>query len=275
MAQKGETSMNDPVLYQKDSQGIVTLTLNRPETRNPLTDRDMLDSILDALARLEADESVRVAILTGAGKAFSSGGKMQAMRTGGGLKEELSVRTRGNYKRGIQLLPLAFAALEVPVIAAVNGPAIGAGCDLTCMCDLRIAGESARFAESFVKIGLVSGDGGAWLLPRVIGWSKAAEMALTGDMIDAAEALACGLVSKVVPDATLMDEARALALRIAVNPPFAVRMTKRLLWEGRHAGLASVLEMAAPMQALAHATADHSEAVEAFLEKRTPVFKGD
>ena len=143
------------------------------------------------------------------------------------------------------------------------------------MCDLRIAGESARFAESFVKLGLVSGDGGAWLLPRVIGWSKAAEMALTGDMIDAAEALACGLVSQVVPDSELLDSARALARRIAANPPFAVRMTKRLLWEGRSAGLASVLEMAAPMQALAHATSDHHEAVEAFLEKRNPQFKGD
>jgi enoyl-CoA hydratase/carnithine racemase len=267
--------VSDPVLYEMNEHGVVTLTLNRPESRNPLTDADMLEGVLAALARLERDEQARVAILTGAGSAFSSGGKMQAMREGGGLKEALPARTRGNYKRGIQLLPLAFAALEVPVIAAVNGPAIGAGCDLTCMCDLRIAGESARFAESFVKIGLVSGDGGAWLLPRVVGWSKAAEMSLTGDMIDAAEALACGLVSKVVPDAELMDEAHALARRIAANPPFAVRMTKRLLWEGRSSGLASVLEMAAPMQALAHATGDHAEAVEAFLEKRKPEFRGD
>lgn len=267
--------MSDPVLYEMDGDGIVTLTLNRPEVRNPLTDADMLDAILAALERLEADAKARVAILTGAGKAFSTGGNMHAMRTGGGLKDALPARTRGNYKRGIQRLPLAFAALEVPVIAAVNGPAIGAGCDLTCMCDLRIAGESAQFAESFVKIGLVSGDGGAWLLPRVIGWSKAAEMALTGDAIGAGEALACGLVSQVVPDGELLDAARALARRIAANPPHAVRMTKRLLWEGRSAGLANVLEMAAPMQALAHATGDHAEAVEAFLEKRSPQFKGD
>ena len=267
--------MSEPVLYEAGADGVVTLTLNRPETRNPLTDADMLDAILAALARLEADPAARVAILTGAGKAFSSGGNLHAMRTGGGLKDALPARTRGNYKRGIQRLPLAFAALEVPVIAAVNGPAIGAGCDLTCMCDLRVAGQSARFAESFVKIGLVSGDGGSWLLPRVIGWSKAAEMALTGDAISAAEALACGLVSQVVPDAELMDAARALARRIAANPPYAVRMTKRLLWEGRRADLASLLEMAAPMQALAHATGDHDEAVEAFLAKREPKFKGD
>ena len=267
--------MTDPVLYETDAEGIVTLTLNRPEVRNPLTDADMLEAILAALARLDADPSVRVAILTGAGKAFSTGGNMQAMRRGGGLTDDLAVRTRGKYKRGIQRLPLAFAALEVPVIAAVNGPAIGAGCDLTCMCDLRVAGQSARFAESFVKVGLVSGDGGSWLLPRIIGWSKAAEMALTGDAISAEEALACGLVSQVVPDAELMDTARALARRIAVNPPYAVRMTKRLLWEGRRADLATLLEMAAPMQALAHATGDHSEAVEAFLEKREPKFNGD
>ncbi len=267
--------MSEAVLYETGDDGIVTLTLNLPETRNPITDPDMIEAILAALARLENDPAARVAIVTGAGKGFSSGGNINAMREGGELTDALPVRTRGNYRRGIQRLPLAFAALEVPVIAAVNGAAIGAGCDLTCMCDLRIAGESAKFAESFVKLGLIAGDGGSWLLPRVIGWSKAAEMALTGDMIDAAEALACGLVSKVVPDAELMDAARTLARRIAANPPHAVRMTKRLLWEGRRADLATLLEMASAMQALAHATGDHSEAVEAFLEKRDPVFRGD
>ena len=167
------------------------------------------------------------------------------------------------------------ALLPVPVIAAVNGPAAGAGCDLACMCDLRIAGESARFAESFVKLGLIAGDGGSWLLPRVVGWSKASEMALTGDLIDAHEALACGLVSKVVPDAELLGAARALARRIAANPGYAVRMTKRLLWESRRADLATVLELAAAMQAAAHTTGDHAEAVDAFLDKRPPAFKGD
>jgi enoyl-CoA hydratase/carnithine racemase len=267
--------LTDAVLYEADAEGIITLTLNRPEMRNPITDKDMLDALLAALERLEGDPAARVAILTGAGKGFSSGGNVQEMRPGGNINAGTPVRTRIAYKRGVQRLPLAFAALEVPVIAAVNGAAIGAGCDLTCMCDLRIAGESARFAESFVKLGLIAGDGGAWLLPRVIGWSKAAEMALTGDMIDAAEALACGLVSQVVPDADLMDAARALARRIAANPPHAVRMTKRLLWEGRRSDLASLLEMAAAMQAAAHTTDDHSEAVEAFLAKRKPVFKGD
>jgi enoyl-CoA hydratase/carnithine racemase len=143
------------------------------------------------------------------------------------------------------------------------------------MCDLRIAAASARFAESFVKVGIIPGDGGAWLLPRLIGYSRAAELALTGDMIDAAQALSIGLISRVVPDADLLTEARALAERIAANPPHAVRMTKRLLLEGRHTRLDTLLEMAAAMQSLMHATADHREAVNAFLEKRPPRFTGD
>jgi len=126
-----------------------------------------------------------------------------------------------------------------------------------------------------VKVGIVPGDGGAWLLPRVVGFSKACEMAFTGDMLNAAEALACGLVSRVVPDAELLDAAKALAERVAANPPQAVRMAKRLLLEGRSVKLDTLLEMSAAMQALAHATGDHREAVNAFLEKRKPVFRGD
>lgn len=267
--------MSDAVLYDRDEHGIVTLTLNRPELRNPISDMEMVTAMLAALEQLENDAEARVAILTGAGKGFSSGGNINEMKPGGTLNTGSPVATRAGYKKGVQRLPLAFAALEVPVIAAVNGAAIGAGCDLTCMCDLRIASENARFAESFVKLGLIAGDGGSWLLPRVIGWSKAAEMALTGDMIDAAEALACGLVSQVVPQDQLMDAARALAMRIAANPSHAVRMTKRLLWEGRRSDLASLLEMAAAMQAAAHTTHDHAEAVDAFLEKRAPDFRGD
>jgi enoyl-CoA hydratase/carnithine racemase len=267
--------VSEPVIYTPAEDGIVVLTLNRPETRNPITDAETIAAILAALDRLDNDPEARVAILTGAGKGFSSGGNINEMRPGGNLNAGSPIKSRRNYKIGVQRLPLAFAALEVPVIAAVNGAAIGAGLDLTCMCDLRIAAESAKFAESFVKLGLISGDGGAWLLPRVIGFSKAAEMALTGDMIDAREALECGLVSKVVPDAELMDAARALAARIAANPTHAVRMTKRMLWEGQRVDLASLLEMAAPMQALSHTTADHAEAVEAFLAKRQPKFRGE
>jgi enoyl-CoA hydratase/carnithine racemase len=160
------------------------------------------------------------------------------------------------------------------VIAAVNGPAIGAGLDLACMCDIRIASESARFAESFVKLGIIPGDGGAWLLPRIIGLSRAAELTFTGQMIDAQQALAWNLVSQVVPGESLMETARGIANAIAANPPHAVRMAKRLIREGMHSRLDTVLEMSAAFQALSHQTADHREAVAAFVDKRPPVFTG-
>jgi enoyl-CoA hydratase/carnithine racemase len=268
--------LDDPVLYENDGDGVVMLTLNRPGMRNPISDIDVVEGLLGALDRLERDEAARCAILTGAGTAFSAGGNLKMMKPGvGGLNGKTPTATRINYKHGIQRLPLAFAALDVPVIAAVNGPAIGAGLDLACMCDLRVAGEGARFAESFVKLGIIPGDGGAWLLQRIIGWSKAAELTLTGETIGAAEALACGLVSKVVPDSELLDAARAMAGRIACNPPHAVRMAKRLLWDARRNDLASVLEMSAAMQAIAHTTRDNAEAVDAFLEKRAPKFTGE
>jgi enoyl-CoA hydratase/carnithine racemase len=266
--------MTEYVLYEQDGP-LVTLTLNQPEQRNPISEAGMVDAIVAALERVQGDVSVRVAILTGKGTAFSSGGDLRKMQEAAAERAARPYTTPFYYKGGIQRIPIAFERVDVPIIAAVNGPAIGAGLDLACMCDLRIAAESARFAESFVKVGIIPGDGGAWLLPRIVGYSMACEMALTGDTLNAQEALACGLVSRVVPDAELMDAARALAQRIAVNPPYAVRMAKRLLMEGRHVRMDTLLEMSAAMQALGHATADHREAVNAFLEKRKPVFKGD
>jgi enoyl-CoA hydratase/carnithine racemase len=265
--------MTDKVLYHQDG-GIVTITLNDPAMRNPISEKDMVDAIVAALGRLNADPSVRVGILTGAGSAFSSGGDLRAMRDAAEARAKAPASTMHYYKEGIQRIPLAFERVDVPMIAAVNGPAIGAGLDLACMCDIRIAGESARFAESFVKVGLIAGDGGAWLLPRAVGYSMACEMAFTGEMIDAREALARGLVSRVVPDGELLAAARALADRITVNPSHSVRMTKRLLMEGRNVRMDTLLEMAAAMQSLVHATADHREAVAAFLEKRPPRFSG-
>lgn len=265
--------MTDQLLVKKDGP-IVTLTINRPDIRNAISDEEMIDALVDAIGALNADQEARVAILTGAGTAFSSGGNVKKMREGGGMFAGSAYDIRNGYLRGIQRIPLAMYELEVPIIAAVNGHAIGAGCDLACMCDIRIAGKSARFAESFVKIGIIPGDGGAWFLPRAVGMSKACEMAFTGDPIDADEALACGLVSKVVPDDNLMDEAMALARRIAANPPHALRMGKRLLREGERTSLQTLLDMSASMQALAHKTEDHAEAISAFLDKRKPIFKG-
>jgi enoyl-CoA hydratase/carnithine racemase len=254
--------------------GITTVTLNHPEKRNPISDLPMIDALEEVMRAADADVHVRAVILTGAGSAFSSGGDIAKMVPGGGLRDALPAQTRRNYRDGIQRLPLLFQALDVPVIAAVNGPAIGAGCDLACMCDIRIASDTARFAESFVKIGLVPGDGGAWLLPRVIGFPRATQMALTGEMIDAAEALAIGLVTKVVPPEELMSAAQTIARAVVSNPPHAVRMTKRLLREAQTASLQTVLEMSAALQAIAHETMDHAEAIEAFKAKRPPEFKG-
>ncbi len=265
--------MTENIVYKKDGH-VVTVTLNRPEIRNAISDDDMIGDLVGAIQRINADPEARCAILTGAGTAFSSGGNVKKMRDGGGMFEGSAYDLRNGYLQGIQRIPLAMYELEVPIIAAVNGPAIGAGCDLACMCDIRIAGRSAKFAESFVKLGIIPGDGGAWFLPRAVGSSKAREMAFTGDMVDAEEALACGLASKVVDDDKLLEAANALAGRIAANPPHALRMAKRLLREGERTTLHTLLDMSASMQALAHKTDDHREAVEAFLDKRKPVFKG-
>jgi len=262
------------LLLCEQRDAVVILTLNLPEKRNPISDDEMVEALVTKLESLDRDPGVRAVILTGAGSAFSAGGDIKKMAAGVGLRDPLPAQTRRNYKTGIQRLPLMFEALEVPVIAAVNGPAIGAGCDLACMCDIRIAAESARFAESFVKIGIVPGDGGAWLLPRVIGFARASELALTGETIDARQALEWGLVSRVVPDSQLMETAQGIAQKIATNPPHAVRMTKRLLRQAHNATLAATLETSAAMQALAHATADHEEALRAMLERRAPEFKG-
>jgi len=262
------------VLSEIDEDGIVTLTLNDPATLNAISDLPMVDALVDAVVAAERNPDARVIVLTGAGKAFSAGGNIKKMGQGQGLYDTLPARTRQNYKHGIQRIPGAFEALEIPVIAAVNGPAIGAGCDLTLMCDLRIAGESAKFAESFVKLGIVPGDGGAWLLPRVVGFSKACEMALTGEAVDALEALRIGLVSQVVADNALLDAAKALARRIAVNPTHAVRMTKRLLRTAGQHHLDSFLEVSAAYQALAHATADYNEGLAAMRERRPAKFTG-
>jgi enoyl-CoA hydratase/carnithine racemase len=264
------------LLIQEQDGHILTITLNLPEKRNPISDNAMVDALCGAFEAADQNVDVRCVILTGAGTAFSSGGDLKMMRAGaGGLRSGNPVETRRNYKYGIQRLPLMFQALEVPVVAAVNGPAIGAGCDLACMCDVRVAAQSAKFAESFVKLGIIPGDGGAWLLPRIIGFSRAVELSLTGEMVDADEALRIGLVSHVVPDADLMIRAREVAAKIAANPPHAVRMAKRLLREGQTADLKNILEMSAAMQALAHATKDNDEAIEAFIGKRVPVFKGE
>ncbi|MBA4751098.1 MAG: crotonase/enoyl-CoA hydratase family protein [Sphingopyxis sp.] len=261
-------------LIQRQLDGhIATLTINRPETRNAISDPDVLESLLAALDWIDSEQAVRVAILTGAGTAFSSGGNIKA------IKSDIAYQggaagSRRFYRNTIQRLPERFERLEVPVIAAVNGPAYGVGCDLACMCDLRIASRSAVFAMSFVKLGLIPGDGGAFLLPRIVGHARASEMTLTGEALDAETSLSIGLVSKVVDDDALMPEAHRMAALIAQNSPVAVRLARQLLRKCHGASLPHTLELSANYQALAHASDDHKEAISAFVEKRPASFGG-
>ena len=196
------------------------------------------------------------------------------MRDKGGAFAGSGVSIRERYRNGIHKIIRSIWGIEIPVIAAVNGPAIGLGNDVACLADTRIASETAIFGATFLKIGLIPGDGGAWLLPRVIGMARASELLYTGDTIDAQTALQWGLVSKVVPAATLQDEAMKLANRMAAQPPDVLRMTKRLLREGQSASFDNIMELSAAMQALAHHTQDHAEAVTAFFEKRPGDYMG-
>ena len=266
--------MGDFVVIEQRGR-IAILTLRHADVLNAVTSLEDCDDMVAAIERIDQDDSISVAILTGEGRAFSAGGNIRAMKERTGIGPQgTPAATRLNYRRGVQRIPRAFQNCEVPIIAAVNGFAIGLGCDLACFCDIRIAAESASFASSFIKLGLVPGDGGAWALPRAVGFAKAAEMMLTGDTIRAAEALAIGLVSRVVSDDKLLDQALAIADRIAANPPRSIRVAKRLLVEAQDMRLDQVLEMSAAYQALVHETPDHFEAVDAFLEKRKPAFEG-
>lgn len=264
--------MGEKILYERDG-AIVTLTLNEPETRNAIAD-EMIAELVEIVAGVNADPLVSCVIVTGAGNGFSSGGNLKEMQRREGHFDETGWRARRKYRHGIQKIPLALYDIECPTIAAVNGPAVGAGCDLALMCDIRIASEKATFAESFLRVGLVSGDGGAWFLPRVVGLSRAYEMTFTGDFLDARQAQEYGLVSRVVPHEALLDEARALAGRIACHPPHALRMTKRLIRKADQMSLDDSLEMAAAMQALVLQTDDHKEAYQAMLAKRKPSYRG-
>lgn len=266
--------MSEAPFLQIERDGpVVIATLNRPDERNAITKTAYSEEIAAFCADMTRDMSVRAIVLTGAGTAFCAGGNVKHMRDKAGMFAGAPYALRNSYRTGIQLIPAALHDLEVPVIAAINGPAIGAGLDLACMCDVRVAADTAIFAESFVKLGIVPGDGGAWLLPRIIGMARASLMTLTGDVINAAKALEYGLIAEAVPADQLMTRALEVAKSIAANPGHATRMAKRLLREGQDMKLAPLLELSAAYQALAHHTQDHAEAVAAFLEKRAPKFE--
>ena len=253
---------------------IAVLTLNRPDSLNALGAEGDGEAIAAACNEIVANPAIRCVVLTGAGRAFSAGGDVKAMKEGTGAFGGAPHDIREGYRRNIHMIVKSLYNLEVPMIAAVNGPAIGLGCDVACMADIRIAADKAKMGVTFLKLGLIPGDGGAWLLPRLIGSSRAAELLFTGKVIDAQTAAEWGLVSKVVPGENLMDEAMALAEQIAAQPPQALRLAKTLMRHGTHASYETIMEMSAASQALMHKTEDHMEGVDAILEKRAPDFKG-
>lgn len=262
-------------LIQTERRGAVEIwTLSRPERLNALPDPEDGAAFAAACDAVNADAGVRCVVITGAGRAFSAGGDLKAMRERRDLFAGSGADLRDSYRRVVHRIARSLYGLEVPLVAAVNGPAMGLGCDIAGLADIRIASEAASFGVPFLKLGILPGDGGAWLMPRNVGYARAAEMLFTSRTLDAATALEWGLVNRVVPADRLMDEALATAEEIARRAPHALRMTKALLRQGRDGTFDQILEMTAAMQALAHLTDDHAEGVAAVLEKRAPVFDG-
>ncbi|HIM58025.1 MAG TPA: crotonase/enoyl-CoA hydratase family protein [Gammaproteobacteria bacterium] len=263
-----------PFLHIEREGAVITARMDRPESRNALTKPEYFQEFVDLCQQIRIDTSIKVLILTGNGSAFCAGGNVKDMKERAGIFAGSPFELRNQYRNGIQRIPLALYDVEIPVIAALNGPAIGAGLDLACMCDVRISVTKAKFAESFIKLGIVPGDGGAWFLPRIVGLPRASIMALTGDAINAEKALEWGLVTELVNAEELDATAMKLAQSMAANPGHGLRLTKRLLREGQHMRLDSLLELSAAFQSIAHHTEDHGEAVNAFIEKRDPKFTG-
>lgn len=259
------------ILRYEIQDHIGTITLNRPEAMNALT-RELYAELEQTVRDAHSDPEVRCLIITGEGRAFCSGDDVKQIMLGA-KRDETVTRLREIKPKPT---PAAAALLECdkPIIAAVNGPAVGWGMDLTLFCDIRIASERAKFGELFIKRGLVADLGGLWRLPLVVGPSKAAELLFTGDVIDAAEAERIGLVSKVVPHEELMPAARELAAKIAANPPIAMRYMKEGLRMARHATMQEMGAYIGNALAYLFTTEDHREGALAFVEKRDPVFKG-
>lgn len=263
---------NPPQTIAVDTADLVcTIKLNRPETFNAFNDA-LSKELAEALKIAERDANVRAIIITGEGKAFSSGQDLGDLKTKyvPGHVPHLGDDLRRRYDPIIKKI----ASMPKPVIAAVNGVAAGAGCSLALACDIRIVSEQASFIEVFINVGLIPDSGSTWFLPRLVGLGKAMELCMTGQKVDAAEALRLGIANKVVPADQLMAEAKALAGKLASLPGVGLALTKKLLIESFERDLNSQLEAEAYTQDTAGRTADHFEGVTAFIEKRKPAFKG-
>ena len=253
---------------------VAVLTFKRNDVRNALTGTALIDDILRTVEWANLEAALSVLIITGDGAAFSAGGNVKEMSEKSGSFSGSAISIQDQYRRGIQQIPLALHKAEIPIIAAVNGPAVGAGFDLACMCDLRIASTKAKVGETFINLGITPGDGGAWFMQRLIGYQRAAELTFTGRVITAEEALQIGLFLEVVEPEQLMPRALELAGQIAAKPPLTLRLTKRMMKLAQRSDLPDFLDLCACFQAMAHHTEDHHEAVSAFLEKRVGSYRG-
>jgi 2-(1,2-epoxy-1,2-dihydrophenyl)acetyl-CoA isomerase len=270
MSNAAQPAVAGPLVLTTQRDGIATLVMNRPEKLNALN-TELAAALNEALGRMAADDSVRVVVLTGAGRAFCAGGdlgRISAGREGGG-----AARLEPLLRAGMQSV-LRMRTMPQPVIAAVNGPAAGAGMNIAMAADIRIAAEDAVFGQSFAKVGLFPDYGGIFFLPQLAGPSRAAQMFYTGDMIDAKTALQLGIVNQVVPAAQLEAEARALAQKIAQGPPVAIRAVKQVLFGADRAALEAALETEVRQQLICFQSEDCREGMAAFFEKRPPKFQG-
>ena len=247
--------------------GVATITLADPEVRNALTGEETLEDILDALDEAEADPEVVVVVIDAEGPAFSSGGNVKDMAAKDGLFGGAPSEQVERYRATIQQLTRFLATTDLVTIASVNGPAVGAGFDLVLGCDLRFGSRTARFSHTFIEMGIIPGDGGAWLLPRVVGWQRATELALTARFITAAEAESYGVLLEIVPEEKLNSRVNEMAHSIATKPRPAVLLAKRLLRQAKTMDLDGFLEFSAALQAIAHTTPEHETALADYVEK--------
>lgn len=248
---------------------IATILLNRPHRKNAFT-LDVCHAWADALLAAERDPQVRVIVVTGAGGSFCSGVDLGDLNG----EERTPLQQKEMLTEHVHRVALTLEEVSKPVIAAVAGPAVGAGMDMALLCDLRFAGRSARFSEGYIKVGLVPGDGGCWLLPRIVGTSTALRLLWTGDFVGAEDALRIGLADEVHDDDKLMDEVYAYAARLADQPPLAVQTIKRAVRQGARHDLRTHLDLISSHLAVIKTTEDSKEASAAFSEKRPGVYQG-
>jgi enoyl-CoA hydratase/carnithine racemase len=258
-----------PELEYAVADRVATITLNRPDKLNAFT-RPMLAAWADALAEAQRDDAVNVVVLTGAGRAFCAGGDVGRM----GEAKPGALELKNELWEQVHRIPRTLEAMDKPVLAMVNGLAVGAGMGMCLMCDVRIASDQARFATGYVGVGLVPGDGDTYFLPRLVGPAKALELFWTGDFVEAAEAFRLGIVNRVVPAAELPTVTYELARRIAAGPQIAIRMIKRLVYQSARLDLRTHLDLVSSHMSITRQSADHAEGVAAFKEKRKPKFQG-